>query len=109
MEINPQRPLRPVAKPTAKKKAGEKAASAPVDSAEGSVFLGSDLQAAVEAGLEALPEVRQEKLDDGRRLAGDPGYPDAKEMDEVSRLAARQFLRDREAGEGADSERGSAE
>lgn len=94
MEINPQRPVRASTKPVGKSKFKSGLAAAAATEEEGSVFIGSGLQAVICEGLDALDEMRQEKLEDGRRLARDPNYPGSQELDEVSRLAVRQFRKD---------------
>ncbi len=87
MEINPQRSIRPVQKAERKPKAG-RSESAPV-ALEGTLFLGSEMIAAIESGLAALPEVRQELVDVGKQLAEDPNYPSAEELEDLAQLTLK--------------------
>lgn len=91
MEINPQRSTNRIETSRLRRKPTHSSAAAEL--AGPVAFLGSDLLQAIEAGLAALPEIRQERMDEGRQLAGDPKYPAADQLDELARLAMENFTR----------------
>lgn len=85
MEIQPQRPLQSPQRSVGKKRissaSSEGSSSEPADGADVA------LMGAIAEGLAALEEVRQERLDAGRKLAADPDYPNQQQRDELCRLA----------------------
>lgn len=89
MEINPHRSVPPIPKSERKKKADR-----PVSKGQetGAVdFAGSELFSVIESGLEAMPEIRQERLELGRKLAEDPNYPNEEELDQLSDLTLKNL------------------
>ena len=61
-------------------------ASRPIDSdSDVSVF---ETSRALEARLKDLPDVRVDKLDDGKRLIGDPEYPPRETIRRIAALLA---------------------
>ena len=63
-------------------------ASRPIDSdSASSAFENSR---ALEARLEQLPNVREDKLETGRRLVGDPAYPPRETIQRIATLLAMQ-------------------
>jgi len=89
MEINPNRPIQkttrsqPTKGPAATRKAGS-SPSVPSESVSGLSFT------KLEDHFLELPEVRQERVEDGRRLARDPNYPDSDQLRQIGRLLARE-------------------
>jgi hypothetical protein len=63
-------------------------ASRPIDS--DSALSAFENSRALEARLEQLPIVRSDKLDTGRRLAGDPAYPPRETIQRIATLLAMQ-------------------
>jgi hypothetical protein len=45
---------------------------------------------ALEARLNEIPDVRQDKVDQGRRLAGDPQYPPPETIQRIAALLAME-------------------
>ncbi|MCZ6671919.1 MAG: hypothetical protein O7C75_03165 [Verrucomicrobia bacterium] len=89
MEINPHRSIRPVQKSQSKSKIGRSPAK--IEAVDETSFVGSDLLSAIETGLEALPEVRQERLEIGEQLASDPDYPNKAELEELTKLTLKNL------------------
>ncbi len=46
----------------------------------------ADDSAAIRSALDAIPEIRPEVVERGRRLLADPNYPSAKVVDAIARL-----------------------
>lgn len=89
MEINPHRSVPPIPKSERKKKADRTLnKSQETDSVD---FAGSELFSVIESGLEAMPEVREDRLELGRKLAEDPNYPNEDELDELSDLTLKNL------------------
>lgn len=89
MEINPNRPFQKITRSHPKKgPAGTGKASpsqaVPSDSVSGLSFT------KLEDRFLELPEVRQERVEDGRRLVRDPNYPDSGQLRQISRLLAEE-------------------
>ncbi|MFO7725288.1 MAG: hypothetical protein R6V45_07025 [Oceanipulchritudo sp.] len=87
MEINPNRPVQKITRSKPAKGAAAtpgtvSSQSSPSDSLSGVSFT------RIEDQLLELPEVRQERVEDGRRLARDPNYPDPDQLRQISRFLA---------------------
>lgn len=81
MEINPNRPIQGPNRSQSKKRT--KRAS----QAEGGGALADGVTlAGLQDGLRSIPDIRQEQIDTGRRLAGDPDYPDAQQLRDLGEL-----------------------
>jgi len=89
MEINPHRSIPPIPKSERKRRVSRSRESSLETEAAG--FAGADLFSAIEAGLEALPEVRLERLELGKKLAGDPDYPSEHDLEELSDLTLKNL------------------
>lgn len=89
MEINPQRSPTHVPATTARKRVGK--SKRPLSEQPSVAFLGSALLEAIEAGLDALPEIRPERLSEGKDLASDPDYPTEDQLTELSQLALQTY------------------
>ena len=64
-------------------------ASRPIDSdSASSAFENSR---ALEARLEAIPDVRMQQLENGRRLVGDPAYPPRETIQRIAALLAMEL------------------
>ena len=63
-------------------------ASRPIDS--DSALSAFENSRALEARLESIPNVRADKLETGRRLAGDPAYPPRETIRRIATLLAMQ-------------------
>lgn len=101
MDVNPNKsPLsaQGIPKPTAKKRASE--VSPPKSSQKSSPLEGVKedfaLHEAIRASLDAMPEVRRNLVETGRELANDENYPSAENLDELSSLALKQFVEERQ-------------
>lgn len=89
MEINPHRSIPPIPKSERKKKADRTLnKSQETDAVD---FAGSELFSVIESGLEAMPEVREDRLELGRKLAEDPNYPSQEDLDELSDLTLKNL------------------
>lgn len=89
MEINPNRPVQKITRSQPKKgpAATRKAeASQPASSESVSGLSFTKLE---DRFLE-LSEVRQERVEDGRRLTRDPNYPDSDQLRQIGRLLAEE-------------------
>ncbi len=84
MEINPNRSIRPVPKNERKLKVDRSRLKA--EEVDETSFVGSELSSVIEAGLDALPEIRQERLESGKQLASDPNYPNEEELEDLTKL-----------------------
>ncbi len=89
MEINPHRSVPPIPKTERKKKA-ERSRDANKET-EAVDVVGTELFSAIEAGLDSLPEIRQEQLELGRKLAEDPNYPSEDDLNELSELTLKNL------------------
>jgi hypothetical protein len=90
MEINPNKSTPRLQRPRPGKRVSpssqsESAAPAACDSLEATSFTH------LEEAFSAIPEIRQERIEDGRRLARDPEYPDQQQLREVSELIYRSL------------------
>lgn len=102
MEINPQRSIRPIQKTKRSSRAGRsEIRPAALDER---LFLGSELLAAIESGLAALPEVRQELVEVGKQLVEDPNYPSAEELEDLAQLTLKNVALEGLAEEGKELE-----
>lgn len=85
MEIEPNRLAPRPLKPTGKHKAQDAAGAASASAHSVDAFKGKALPD-IEAALRGMPELREERLGEGRLLAEDPNYPTA---DDLRALAER--------------------
>jgi hypothetical protein len=102
MEIRPNQHPQPPA-PAAAKKRLSKARSRGGASIERIELADPGLLDAISAGLDDLPEVRPERLIEGRQLRDDPDYPDSKGRDELARLALRSDFNSNDTDAGTPS------
>jgi hypothetical protein len=81
------------------KKATQKSGPNDVDQTDpgSAVFAGSELQDVIRSSLDSMPEVRRQLVETGRELAQDDDYPSAEGLDDLSRLALRQFSEEQQA------------
>ena len=87
MEINPNRSVSRSNRPTAKK-AVSKPGSQPTQNPEADALRASG-PAGLESELESIPEVREERVEEGRQLVRDPDYPNPDERRELGKLVIR--------------------
>ena len=97
MEINPNRSIRPVPKSQRQLKVDRTEAKA--EEVEETSFVGSDLLSAIKSGLDALPEIRQDRVELGKKLVDDPDYPSEKDLDDLSKLTLKNLPSDKEIEE----------
>lgn len=88
MEINPNRPLSKFNKTSAKKGVSQTRKSSASSSSDTGIEKTAGLSGLQEE-LEAMPEVRQERLDEGKVLKDDPNYPDKKQLRQIGKLVLK--------------------
>lgn len=103
MDVNPNKSLQAsqgVVKPNTKKRVSDvsPAKALKKTSSTQGVTENFSLHEAVRATLDAMPEIRRNLVETGRELAADENYPSAKDLDDLGRLALKQFIKERKAG-----------
>ncbi len=91
MEINLNRYLDPTLKTGAAKKASK---TDPVQET-GDFFTGAEVEKLADR-LDGMPDVREDRVLEGRHLLEDPHYPAQEDLEEISRLLLRDIERSRE-------------
>jgi hypothetical protein len=94
MEINLNRYLDPTLKTGAAKKAAKPTSKPDPIPETGDFFTGAEVEKLADR-LDGMPDVREDRVLEGRHLVQDPHYPAQEDLEEMSRLLLRDIERTR--------------